>query len=607
MEIEDYSPSSTDTIATKVASEVAILPDDIIRNDDKFSKAITNICRKHKQLMTKRRIGTAYRELCAKNPVEYPMRSILCRALVQKAGRSASGIINISVVMPPDRFSCKYNCKFCPNETIANGAKLDMPRSYLSNEDAVARAKHYEFDAVSQTYSRFATLEANGHTIDKIEFRVLGGTFSCYDHDVADTFIRDLYYAANTYQQPSRDRLTISEEQEINTTARIHVVGLGVETRPDEINESEVIRFRSYGVTRVELGIQHTDDALLKTVNRGHGVKQSKKAVKLLKDYGFKVELHIMTDLPGATPEGDKKCYEEVLQGEDLIPDYMKDYPCLDVSFTEIKKWKEDGRWKPYAELEDGRLLKDVLIYRQSITPPWVRVNRIQRDFRPAEHVSDGLGYTSETHNGNLGDIVKREAERCGIYCQCIRCCEVKNEAFNADDICYKMHSFTASGAKEFFIMAYIPKPHRHILLGFIRLRLSKLEKSVLPELNESTAMIRELHVYGNVKPVGAGDSGANGAKGTAATFAVANGAQHMGIGKKLLEYAENIAYQHGYQKIAVISGIGVRDYYRKRGYELVGTYMIKTLRISYFEQFLLYFLLVVFILRVIQLIPTSE
>lgn len=593
MDIEDTNtnPSLVDIVARKVASEIATLPDEIIRDDEKFSKAILSVCRKYKQLMTKRRIGKAYKLLCASDPVAYPMRYLLCRALVQKAGRSASGIINISVVMPPDRFSCKYNCKFCPNETIANGAKLDMPRSYISNEDAVARAMQHNFDPVSQTYGRFATLEANGHTIDKIEFRVLGGTFSCYDHDIADNFIRDLYYAANTYQQPSRDKLSIVEEQEINTTAKIHVVGLGVETRPDEINELEVIRFRSYGVTRVELGIQHTDDALLKTVNRGHGVKASKKAVKLLKDYGFKVELHIMTDLPGATPEGDKKCYEEVLQGQDLIPDYMKDYPCLDVSFTEIKKWKEDGRWKPYAELEDGRLLKDVLIYRQSITPPWVRVNRIQRDFRPADAVCDGLGYTSETHNGNLGDIVKREAERCGIYCQCIRCCEVKNEEFNVNDVCYKMFTFVASGAKEFFIMAYIPKPHRHILLGFIRLRLSDLTNSVLPELKGSTAMIRELHVYGNVKPVGA--DGVDGA-GT--------GAQHMGIGKKLLEYAENIAYKHGYQKIAVISGIGVRDYYRKRGYELVGTYMIKQLRLPYIEIFILWFILIVLILRVIQI-----
>jgi ELP3 family radical SAM enzyme/protein acetyltransferase len=462
-----------------------------------------------------------------------------------------------------------------------------MPRSYLSNEDAVARARQHEFDPVRQTHGRFATLEANGHTIDKIEFRVLGGTFSCYDHDIADNFIRDLYYAANTYQQPPREKLSILEEQHINTTAKIHVVGLGVETRPDEIDEDEIVRFRHYGVTRVELGIQHTDDALLRTVNRGHGVKQSKKAVKLLKEYGFKVELHIMTDLPGATPEGDKKCYEEVLLGEDLIPDYMKDYPCLDVSFTEIKKWKEEGKWKPYAELDNGNLLKDVLIYRQSITPPWVRVNRIQRDFRPADAVSDGLGYTSETHNGNLGDVVKREAELCGIYCQCIRCCEVKNEAFSKDDIEYNTYEFIASGAKEYFISATVARKNRPILLGFIRLRISNtLTTSVIAELVGNTAMIRELHVYGNVKPVDSTGSDQQ------------TGAQHIGIGKRLLAYAEKLASANNCSKIAIISGIGVRDYYRKRGYELRGTYMMKDIVTYDFEKFVYWYFVVMIVLR---------
>ena len=168
--------------------------------------------------------------------------------------------------------------------------------------------------------------------------------------------------------------------------ARVHVVGLGVETRPDSITISEIKRFRKYGVTRVEIGVQHTDDNLLRRVNRGHLVKHSKDAVKLLKEYGFKVEIHIMADLPGATPEGDKECYREVLQGEDLIPDYLKDYPCLDVDFTKIKEWKETGKWKPYAErTPDARDLKDVLIYRQQITPKWVRVNRVQRDFQEAK------------------------------------------------------------------------------------------------------------------------------------------------------------------------------------------------------------------------------
>jgi ELP3 family radical SAM enzyme/protein acetyltransferase len=470
-----------------------------------------------------------------------------------------------------------------------------MPRSYLSNEDVFKRASDVGFDTVQQVYNRFDVLEKNGHPIDKLEFRVLGGTFSCYDHSVADDFIRDLYYAANTYFEDNtnpRPRGTIEEEQAINVTAKAHVVGLGIETRPDEIKESEVIRFRRYGVTRVEIGVQHTDDNLLRKVNRGHGVRQSKNAIKLLKDYGFKVEIHIMADLPGATPEGDMKCYEEVLQGKDLIPDYMKDYPCLDVDFTKVKEWKAAGTWKPYAEATpDAADLKRVLVYRQSITPPWVRVNRIQRDFKEAKN--GALGYTSESIKTNLSQIVHDEAEKQGIYCQCIRCCEVSNEKYNKDDIQYIIRPFTASGQQEFYISAEIPRPNRPMLIGFIRLRLSSaLEQSIIPELQGKTAMIRELHVYGRVKQVGLKDS---------------SGAQHFGVGKHLLTIAENISSRHGYEQMAIISGIGVRDYYRKRGYELRGSYMMKRLEKSKMSNIWIITTLIIIISYIINIITKTN
>lgn len=447
-----------------------------------------------------------------------------------------------------------------------------MPRSYLSNEDVFKRAAQVDFDTVKQVYIRLLALERNGHEIDKVEFRVLGGTFSCYDHAIADDFIRDLYYGANTYfGDRSRPRGTIEEEQARNVTALVHVVGLGVETRPDEIKPAEIVRFRRYGITRVEIGVQHTDDALLRKVNRGHLTKHSRAAIKLLKDYGFKVEIHIMADLPGATPEGDKECYKQVLQTDpDLIPDYMKDYPCLDVDFTKIKEWKAEGKWTPYAERSpDARELKDVLVYRQSITPKWVRVNRVQRDFQEAKEGC--LGFTSDSIKTNLSQIVKREAEKQGIFCQCIRCCELRDQTFNPADIQYKTECFPASGGIEYFISAEIPglplQP-RHTLLGFIRLRISDaLETSILPELTGRTAMIRELHVYGNMTAVGQESRG---------------GAQHMGIGKALLEKAEYIAMRdYKCTQMAVISGIGVRGYYKKRGYFLKGSYMMKDLTIN--------------------------
>jgi ELP3 family radical SAM enzyme/protein acetyltransferase len=528
-------------------------------NTDKLNACLRLTAKKYKYQSSKRELGMIYRTMLKKDPANYPYIDELWNVLINKSVRSESGIVNVSVSLPPDRFSCKYNCHFCPNEP-------GMPRSYLSNEDVFKRASEVGFDTVQQVYNRFDVLEKNGHPIDKLEFRVLGGTFSCYEHSVADDFIRDLYYAANTYFEDTsnpRPRGTIEEEQAINVTAKAHVVGLGIETRPDEIKESEIIRFRRYGVTRVEIGVQHTDDALLRRVNRGHGVKQSRKAIKLLKDYGFKVEVHIMADLPGATPEGDMKCYEEVLQGKDLIPDYMKDYPCLDVDFTKVKEWKAAGTWKPYSEATpDAADLKRVLVYRQSITPPWVRVNRIQRDFKEAKNGE--LGYTSESIKTNLSQIVHDEAEKQGVFCQCIRCCEVSNEKYNKDDIQYIIRPFTASGQQEFYISAEIPRPNRPMLIGFIRLRLSTaLEESIIPELKGKTAMIRELHVYGRVKNVGLKD---------------ASGAQHFGVGKNLLTIAEDISSKHGYEQMAIISGIGVRDYYRKRGYELRGSYMMKNI-----------------------------
>jgi ELP3 family radical SAM enzyme/protein acetyltransferase len=550
-----------------IIKELLKKPEGYYEDGMTLKKELLRLQRIYKYGPSKLELLTTYKQMMKENPEEYIKNDSLLRVLIVKAIRSESGIVNISVSTPPDKFSCKYNCYFCPNEP-------GMPRSYLSNEDVFRRASAVGFDTAKQVWSRLDVLNTNGHPIDKLEFRVLGGTFSCYDHTVADEYIRDLYFAANTYfssgneegKGRNRVRGTIEEEQAINVYTKPHVVGLGVETRPDEIKESEIIRFRRYGVTRVELGVQHTDDLLLRGVNRGHGIKQSKRAIKLLKDYGFKLELHIMADLPGATPEGDKDCYRQVLRDDpDLIPDYMKDYPCLDVSFTKVKEWKESGKWKPYSErTPDARDLKDVLIYRQSITPKWVRVNRIQRDFRPA--TCGQLGYTSPSIKNNLAQIVKDEAEKQGIYCQCIRCCEVRGQKFTADEVEYCVETFEASGGREYFISAEVQRPNRNLMLGFVRLRISDaLHESIIPELTGNTAMVRELHVYGKVQEVGSTTD--------------KDAAQHLGLGKKLLQMAEVIARKdHGCEKIGIIAGVGVRHYYKKRGYELQGTYMIKGL-----------------------------
>lgn len=499
-----------------------------------------------------------YRTNISKNLLNQHIQDSL---LIKKAGRSRSGIINVSVVMKPDEFSCRYNCYFCPDERKKNGALIDMPRSYLSNEDAVSRASKVQFDPVDQIRVRLDQLQKNGHQLDKIEIRILGGTFSCYKHPYAKEFIRDIFYGVNIYGKKRRIPLSLQEEQQLNESNDIHIVGLGIETRPDEITPKEIVRFRSYGCTRVELGVQTIHNEILKRLNRGHTVEDSKKAVRLLKDAGLKCEIHIMIDLPFSTPGLDIECYDAVLGGEDLLPDYLKDYPCLDVPFTVIKKWKEIGKWKPYAE-SDFDQFKKVLLYRQSITRKMTRVNRTLRDFRKADEANGFLGYESDTIPSSIGDLIHREAEQKGIYCQCIRCCEVKTETFDIKDMNMDVQSFMASGQKEFFISAEIPRKNRPLLLGFLRLRFLPTSDNLIPELKGTEAIIRELHVYGNVLKVGKNSNRSS--------------AQHLGIGRLLLKKAESICLKNGKNRIAVISGVGVRNYYKKFGYKLVDTYMMK-------------------------------
>lgn len=478
----------------------------------------------------------------------------------KKSIRSESGILNVSVVMPPDRFSCRYNCKFCPNQTKANGADIDMPRSYLSNEDAVKRAAAVNFDPIQQVWTRLYALRQNGHPIDKIEIRILGGTFSCYPKQVATHFIHQIYHAVNTFDsQKCEPHDSLEDSQNWHAQySQYHIVGIGIETRPDEITETECIRFRQYGITRVELGVQHVDDQLLRRVQRGHTIQHSRRAIRLLKNFGFKIEMHIMTDLPGATPEGDMFCYRQILQDDSsLFPDYLKDYPCLDVIYTEIREWKKNGKWKPYSEwTPDAHHLKEVLIYRQSITPCWVRVNRVQRDFSQVDSPIE-LGYQSSSIPSNLRQYVTLEAEKRGIFCQCIRCREIRCQTLQGP-IQYMTHRFMASSDDEFFISAEVLKTPRNQLLGFIRLRLMNQSSCpMLPDL----AMIRELHVYGRISRVSLSDN---------------QHVQHQGIGKRLLRKAETIAFWNGKKGMAIISGVGVRPYYEKRGYTLYNTYMIK-------------------------------
>lgn len=471
---------------------------------------------------------------------------------MKKAVRSWSGVLVVTVVMRPDAFSCTHNCAYCPDERKKKGAKYDMPRSYLSSEPAVMRAMECDFDTVKQVHKRLDQLKSLGHTIDKLEIIVLGGTFSEYPREYRESFMTDLFYAANTYDSTceyDKQKLSLQHEQTMNVSAKYKIIGISIETRPDSICKQELRRLRMYGVTRVQLGIQHTDDWLLESLNRGHTAEDGVRAIRLLKNNGFKVDVHVMPDLPGATPKEDKLMLEKVITHQDYIPDYMKIYPCLDVEYTQIREWKQKKLWTPYAETNYKDLV-DVIIHAKRLCPEYIRFNRIQRDF-PEEN-ENRIGYASETIKSNLRQLVQDECKRVGVSCQCIRCREIKKDTYSA--FWFRVEKYEASGGKEYFISA-VTNTNR--LLGFLRLRFNGCDEVYFPEL-KNCGLIRELHVYGFISSVDGNKSGQ---------------AQHIGIGKILICIATIISLWNGYRSMAVISGVGVRGYYKRIGFQLKKPY----------------------------------
>ena len=558
------------------------------KNENEFNKTLRKIIKGQKKMPGKAILSTCYQEL--KKLKKMNINLNLEKYLLHKKVRSQSGVVVITVVMKPDKFSCPFNCHMCPDERIDNGAKVDMPRSYLSTEPAEMRAMEVDFDTVLQFRSRMMTLEKNGHKPDKAEIIVLGGTFSTYPRSYQREFVRDIYYAANTYftyglDENIREKKTIEEEQRLNENAECHIVGFTLETRPDQINKGEIERFRQYGCTRVQLGIQHTSNKILDIINRQHYVEHSIKAIKLLKENGFKVDIHIMPDLPGSSPELDKEMMLDIFTTSYFQPDYVKIYPCLDVKYTEIRKWKEDGRWQPYAEKNKGLDLIDVVVYAKRLLPRWMRINRVQRDFPVSSDKNNGVGYISNTIPTNFRQLVLKELSLYGETCKCINCREIKDNPSNPNNAILKVEEYDASEGKEFFI-SYNTEDMKY-LYGFIRLRFNNNIKNG-PFKDKNMALIRELHVYGSVEKVNEKECSKR--------------VQHIGFGKRLLKEAEQIAWDNGYDDICIISAVGTRNYYRKFNYELYNTYMIKNLKDEYeYKYIYIYILLILIVFNYIE------
>ena len=438
---------------------------------------------------------------------------------------------------------------------------------------------------------RAATLSQNGHPLDKIELLVLGGTWSSYPLDYQQEFVRDLFFAANTFYQrgEKRARLALVDEQRENEAAAVKIIGLTLETRPDTITQAELRRLRRYGCTRVQLGLQHTDDAVLRRINRGCTTADAKRALRLLKDAGYKVDVHLMPNLPTSTPAIDRAMLDQMLDDEDLQADQWKLYPCEIVPWTVIHDWHKQGKYWPYPEAE----LVDVLAQVKARVHPWIRINRVRRDI-PMQYVLGGPAIPNLRH-----DVLAVMA-RNGTRCRCIRCREVGDrlpallKAGGAVEL--RERRYRASGGVEIFLSfeaTTSENSSQHdgtsLCCGFLRLRLPRRaaaepepEPEPEPEITKTfpelhgAALVRELHVYGQVLATAeALAAGGGGDKRDGAGVA-----QSRGFGRRLLDRAEEIATAEGWGKVAIISGVGARNYYRKRGYELegVGGYMVKPL-----------------------------
>lgn len=530
-----------------------IVNDESIVDRASYDKAITQLRRRHHIHPKISSIRDCYLHLVRTHQIE--PKANVDNILLSKKGRSHSGVLVITVLTSPGKFSCPKDCYYCPNEVDKNGKPV-MPRSYISTEPACRRATQNRFDPVLQFFDRARTLEKLGHTVDKIELLVLGGTWSFYPQDYQQQFIRDLYYAANVYYDCGslRERYSLKEEQLINESTTCRVIGLTLETRPDYITLSEIKRFRDYGCTRVQLGVQHIDDNILEKINRECPTRKTVKAIELLKENCFKVDIHLMPDLPDSTPEMDMEMFEHVFNDERFQADDIKVYFTMVTPFTVIEKWYNEGLFKPYCELDDGKYARMVLRYIMENCPKYIRINRCPRDIPVQNDDKCPVGVIGGLKTTNIRQIVEYEMLKDGVYCKDIRSREVKDQPYQPDKASLQVQKYRGSRGDEYYLSVEMDDGKSGVLYGHLRLRLGDdpFNAKRLPSLR-GCALIRELHVYGVIVKVNEKSK--------------ARETQHTGIGKRLLAKAEEIALQNGYSRIAVISGVGVRNYYRARGY----------------------------------------
>ncbi len=499
-------------------------------------------------------IISRYKKYCRDNKLKEDYSFI--EKIQLKPVRTLSGVVPITVLTKP--FPCPGKCIFCPDDVM-------MPKSYLTLEPGAQRALMNKFDPYLQVKNRIQALQNIGHQTEKIELLVLGGTWSVYPRHYQEWFIKrcldamnDFSFKEYTYHknQINFDTNILESEPELkkwkkedlekaqilNSKAKYRCIGITLETRPDMISQKEVEHLRFLGGTKIQLGIQSTHDDILIANKRGESSKAQRDAINLLRRAGFKIQIHWMPNLYKSTPKIDKKDIEIIYKDKSYLPDEIKIYPCSVIESAELYTFWKEKKYSPYSEEE----LIDVLIHAKSIIPIYSRINRLIRDI-PSTYIFDGNKKT------NMRQIVQIEMQKKGIFCKCIRCREIRNEEIK--EIHFDKYEYETSVSTEYFLSFNTEGK----LLGFLRLSIPKDRSHFIKEL-ENSSIIRELHIYGKALRI----------------KQESDSAQHLGLGKKLLKEAEIISKENGFEKISVISGIGTREYYNKRGYVLNKLYQTK-------------------------------